>query len=256
MRLLYLMVDGTEASEEELELKARQAQRVMPPGTTFFARPIPLGPRYYHESAVGLALCVTGILEGIRRWQDECDAVLIGCFVDPGVRAARTVARIPVIGSGQASMAVAQTAGDRFGVVTILPSNVPDIEFLAAGLGFRHACVGVRSIGVAAERVHEDHEHALSLVEHAALPLIEAGAQVLILGCLSFGFTPFADELRSRLGVPVIDPLSAGVMTACAHVQLGLHPSSLAHPTNDRPEELDAYLDHLTSVRQGGRQGE
>ncbi len=105
MRLLYLMVDGTQASQEELQRKALQAGEAMPPGATFCPRPIPIGPQYYRESAVGLALCVPGILEATRRWQDEFDAILIGCFVDPGVRAARTVSRIPVVGAGQGAMA-------------------------------------------------------------------------------------------------------------------------------------------------------
>lgn len=252
MRLLYLMVDGTEVSDDELERKTRLADQVMPPGTTFCPRPIPIGPRHYHESAVGLALCVPGILEALRRWQDEFDAVLIGCFVDPGVRAARTVSNVPVIGAGQAAMALAQTVADRFGVVTILPSNVPDIEYLASGLGLRQSCVGVSSVGMPADKVHEDHGTALAAVEQAGRRLIELGAKALVLGCLSFGFAPFAEELSPRLGVPVIDPLRAGVMTAYAHVRLGLHPSILAHPPNDRPEELEWYLDRLSSAPQGG----
>jgi allantoin racemase len=252
MRLLYLMVDGAQASDDELERKTRQADEVMPPGTTFCPRQIPIGPRYYHESAVGLALCVPGILEAIRHWQSEFDAILIGCFMDPGVRAARTVSRVPVVGAGQAAMALAQTIADRFGVVTILPSNVPDIEYLASGLGLRQSCVGVTSIGMPADKVNDDHPAALAALEQAGRGLLELGAKTLVLGCLSFSFEPFAAELSSRLGVPVIDPLRAGVMTAYAHVRLGLHPSLLAHPRNDRPEELEWYLDKLSSAPQGG----
>lgn len=251
LRLLYLIVDTTEASQDELEEKARRAAPLMPPGTTFTARPMPFGPGYYHESAVGLALCVPGILEGIRRWQDDFDAVIIGCFVDPGVRAARTVSRIPVIGVAQASMALAQTVTDRFGIVTILPTNVPDIESLAAGLGFRQACVGVTSIGMSAECAEEQRDESLARVEQAARRLVDKGAQAIILGCLSFSFASFAPELRARLHLPVVDPLAAGIMTALAQVRLGLHPSGGAHPANDRPEELERYLDRLSSLRQG-----
>jgi len=248
VRLLYLMVDRTEASEEELERKARDGQAAMPSGTTFCPRPIPFGPRYYHESAVGLALCVPGILAALRRWQDDFDAVLVGCFGDPGVRAARTVAKIPVIGAGQASMCLVQTVADRFGIVEILPSAVPDLEHLTAGLRLRHKCVGVESIGLPASEVHSDPEAAMERTELAGRLLVQVGAQAIVLGCLSFGFHPFAPELRQRLGVPVVDPLKAGIMVAHAQVLMGLHPSPLAHPANDQPDELDWYLDRLAEL--------
>ena len=100
MRLLYLIVDDLLREEAELAELQAGGQAAMPPDGEFIARPIPIGPRYYHESAVGLALSVPGVLRALQQWQDDFDAALVHCFVDGGVDAARTMAHIPVIGGG------------------------------------------------------------------------------------------------------------------------------------------------------------
>lgn len=259
MKLLYLVVDTPdyalqgaplvmklqqdERRDEDLADRQSRGQQAMPTGSTFCSKAIPFGPGYYHESAVGLALCVPGILEAVRRWEAEYDAILVGCFVDPGVAAARTVASIPVVGPGQASFALAQTIGDKFGVITILPSNVPDIESLLSMLGLRHKCVGVRSIGRAAAQARRERFEALTLIEKEASELVRSGADSLILGCMGFGFAGLAKDLSEVMDMPVVDPLHAGISVAFALSSTGLRPSSRVYPPIEWRHELDAYLD-------------
>lgn len=47
------------------------------------------------------------------------DAVAIGCFFDPGLRQARSLVDIPVIGLAETCMLVACSLGHRFGLVTL-----------------------------------------------------------------------------------------------------------------------------------------
>lgn len=245
MRLLYLMVDDVAPDADRLDLRTRLGQAMMPPGSEFVARGLPFGPRYYHESAIGQALCVPGVLQVLRQAEGEFDAAVMGCFADSAVREARVAASIPIIGAGQSSVALAQTLGDGFGVVTILPSNVPDIERLIAAMRVSHLCAGVRAIGLDAAGVTGSPGEALRRTGEAALDLIERGAQVIVLGCLSYSFTTIAVDLGERLGLPVVDPLWAAIAVAHAQVLMGVRPSRQAHPPLEAADELHDYLDLL-----------
>jgi allantoin racemase len=242
------MVDDASPTDEKLALRRRLGQRMMPAGWEFVPRGIPFGPRHYHESAVGLALSVPGALQALREAGTGFDAAIMGCFVDSAVREARVAARIPVIGPGQSSIALAQTLGDRFGVVTVLPSNVPDIERLIAGMQSGHLSTGVAAICIEPDAVNEGHDQALERTEGQARLLVERGAQVIILGCLSYSFGDFSAELTRRLGLPVVDPLKAAIAVAMAQVSMGVCPSRRAHPPLEAEAELHAYLDDLAAL--------
>lgn len=248
MKLLYLVVDRPGASTQhdaDLSERQRLGQELMPSGSEFSVHAIPFGPSHYHESSVGLELCVAGVLRAVQERQSAHDAVLLSCFVDPGLRAARTIATVPVVGPGQASIALAQTLANIFGVITILPSNVPDIEYLLGGLQLRHKCAGVEAIDLPATSVRSEPDVALGLAVHAGELLLRKGAEAVVLGCMAFGFAGLASELSRRLSVPVIDPLRAGIMCARTLAEMAVLPSARAHPPLDEPGELKRYLDGL-----------
>ena len=41
---------------------------------------------------------------------------------------------------------------------------------------------------------------------------------MILLGCLSYSFTPIAKEIGARLGLPVVDPLRAAIAVAYARL--------------------------------------
>ena len=47
----------------------------------------------------------------------------------------------------------------------------------------------------------------------------EDGADVVVLGCAGLG--TYRAALQAELGIPVIDPVQAGVALACTHAELG-----------------------------------
>ena len=53
--------------------------------------------------------------------RDGFDAVIIHCFVDPGLRAARERVRIPIVGLGEVTLKAAASLNGKIGMVT--PSN-------------------------------------------------------------------------------------------------------------------------------------
>jgi allantoin racemase len=243
MRLLYVLVDDLSPTGAELERLAAGGRAAVGDGCTFTVEPIDVGPRHYYESAVGLAMAVPGILLKVVERQGEFDAILLGCWGDPGLRAARAVARIPVIGPGEASVALSSLVAGRFGVVTIMGSNVPEIEVYLSGIEARHRCAGVNAIDLPFHALAADPPETLRRLEAAGRTLLERGAEALLLGCMSFGFLPFAAWLQDLLGVPVVDPLRAGVEAARAMLALGLLPSPRSVPHLDEPAHLVTYLD-------------
>jgi allantoin racemase len=245
VNLLYILVDDLHPSPEEVQRLTRGGLAAVGPGSSFTVEPIDFGPTHYYESAVGLAMCVPGILHKITSEQHRFDAALLGCFGDPGLRAARTVAKIPVIGAAEAATSLAQLVAQRYGVVTIVDSDIAEIEVYLSALEVRSRCVGVNAIGLQFYELVDDPELTLNRLSVAAKKLIDKGAEAILLGCMSFGFHPFAAKLEERIGIPVIDPLRAGVAAARAMLSLGVMPSHRNIPPIDDPSHLTQYLSRL-----------
>jgi allantoin racemase len=248
LRLLYIVVDDLTPSAEELKRLTAGGQAAVGEGSTFTVEPIDIGPRRYYENAVGLAMCVPGILLKLIERQSEFDAALLGCWGDPGLRAARSVSAIPVIGAAEASVALASLTSRRFGVVTIESSDIPEIEAYLVGLEAIERCVGVRAVELPFYALVDDPSETLRRLVAQSRPLIAAGAQAILLGCMSFGFYPFAAKLHEALGVPVIDPLLAGVNAARASLSM----EAVAGPhAVARVDDMGPLVEWLEAVRAG-----
>lgn len=78
------------------------------------------------------------LLKLVTKASDQgASAIIIGCFEDTALDAARRTANCPVIGIGQAAYHLAIIAGGRFSVVTTLDVSVPILgaNIHAYGLG-------------------------------------------------------------------------------------------------------------------------
>src|SRR5689334_17078666 len=101
-------------------LIGESARLVAAPGTVIEAVNPTMGPVSI-ESHYDEALAVPGLLAEIARGEAEgVDGYVIACFGDPGLDAARELARGPVIGVAEAAMRAASHLGRGFSVVTTL----------------------------------------------------------------------------------------------------------------------------------------
>jgi allantoin racemase len=253
LKLLYIVVDDLHPSPEEVERLTAGGQAAVGDGSSFVVEPIVIGPDHYYESAVGLAMAVPGILHKILAEQHRFDAALIGCFGDPGLRPARMVAKIPIIGAAEAATALAGLVAQRFGIVTIVDSEIPELEVYLSSLEARSRCVGVSAIGLEFYELVDDPAETLNRLETAGRKLMEKGAEAILLGCMSFGFYPFAGQLQARLGIPVIDPLRAAVAAARTMLSLGVMPSARNVPRIDNPQHLERFLASIGAPVVDGR---
>src|SRR3546814_4706331 len=78
----------------------------------------------------------------------DLDAVIIDCMGDPGLKAAREVVSIPVLGPSETAMHLAAMLGHRFSIVTVLDSVVPMIDNLAKLYGMADKLASIRVIDI------------------------------------------------------------------------------------------------------------
>ncbi len=148
------------------------------------------------------------------------DAVVIACFDDPALDAARASVSVPVIGIGEAGFHAAMMLGGRFSVVTTLAVAIPVIEENLARYGLAQACVRVRAAGVAVLELEDEGTGAhLKVSAEIARAKAEDGVGAIVLGCA--GMADLAARLAAQHGLKVIDGVGAAAAFAVALVNLG-----------------------------------
>lgn len=205
-------------------------QRFVSPGVTVEARRPTGGPASI-ESMWEEYLIVPGQMElAIEVEREGFDAIVPGCFGDPGIDGMRELVTIPVVGPGAASMLAAAHLGHRFGVVTVLESVIRPLENLAILAGVATKLASIRQIGIPVLELNDDREATFArLVETSRRSIEEDRADALVLGCGTLSFR--AAELQAIVGVPVLNPLQVALRTAELLVSCGLSHSKRSYPT-------------------------
>jgi len=185
------------------------------------------------------AASVPAMLSALRAAEARgADAHVIACFDDPGLSAAREVAKGPVIGICQAAVQVASTIAARFSIVTTLPRAVPIIEDLVASYGATSRCRSVLSVDLPVLALEADAGTARTrLLAETRRAVDDHGAEAIILGCA--GMANLCDWLSAEAGVPVIDGVSVAVKMAEAIVGAGHTTSKLGAYAYPRMKDND-----------------
>lgn len=160
--------------------------------------------------------CVPGLLELLndaarRRAEDRPDAYVVACFGDPGLDEARRMLDAPVLGIAQAAMHAAALAAGSFSVVTSMSATVPRAWQLAK-VYTPSACVGVHACDIPVLRIDSDPSTVGPIGDLCAAALTGDGSRSIVLGCAAMA--RFAEPLRRRLGVPVVDGVAAATLLA------------------------------------------
>ena len=195
------------------------------------------------ESAFDEVLCAPGVVaRAIEAADQGASAIIVDCFADPAVRAAREAVSIPVIGPGTASLHLAALFAHRIGIVTIMESVRTMIEDQArlAGLADRLACV--RVVDMPVRDIEADGETLLHrLIDASERAVLDDRADQIILGCTGFLGVDAAvtTALRTRgIHVSVISPLRAAALAAISAIRLGFVHSPRAYlPLRTKPVE-------------------
>lgn len=196
------------------------AQRAAGPGVAVEAVSPVFGPESI-ESHHDEAMAVPGVLARVAEGEAaDVDGYVIACFGDPGLAAARELARGPVAGIAEAAMRTAGYLGRRFSVVTTLSRTVPGIEELTHRYGVASACGGVHACDIPVVELETDPAAREAVLGLARVALAADRSDSLVLGCA--GMTDFTRWLSQELAVPVVDGVAAATVTVAGLIRLGL----------------------------------
>jgi len=200
------------------------AQAAAAPGTEIVAVSPDKGPvsveGHYDE-----AVSVIGILEGVHAGEAaSVDGYVIACFGDPGLLAAREIARGPVLGIAEAAMHAACLVSTGFSIVTTLKRTRIIAEHLVHAYGMERFCRRVRATDVAVLELEDETSNARRIItEECRRALAEDGSGAIVLGCA--GMADLTRALSQELGAPVIDGVAVAVKLVEALVGVGLGTS-------------------------------
>lgn len=200
------------------------ARAIAAPTTEIVACSPAMGPvsieGHYDE-----AISVLGVLDEVRQGEiDGCGGYVIACFGDPGLLAAREVARGPVIGVAEAAMHAASFVSTGFSVVTTLSRTRSLTEHLVIQYGMEQKCRRVRATDLAVLDLEDPLSNARkTILDECRRALVDDQSDAIVLGCA--GMADLAADLQEELGVPVIDGVGAAVKFVEALVSLGLMTS-------------------------------
>jgi Asp/Glu/hydantoin racemase len=187
-----------------------------PAGLRFVGATARFGARYIASRAAS-AVAAHAALDCFAEHGAGAEAVLLGCFGDPGLDALKEVAPVPVLGLAEAAVQAALAIAPRFGVVTGGTAWGPMLQEFFAGRGQAAALAGVRTVVPTGGEMARDPDGAAALLAEACRACVEQdGAGVVILG--GAGLAGFAATLQGRVPVPVVCSVEAGLRGVIAAI--------------------------------------
>ena len=179
------------------------------------------------ESAYDEALAAYHILPLVQQANDEgYDAVILACFSDPGLDAAKEISRIPVIGIEESTLHMATMLGHKFSIMTGMRRRVPTRDCHCRERGVTDSFASSPALEMSVVEMDANPAKAKArIIEKARKAVEEDGAEVIILGCA--GLAGYSEDIEKELGVVVLDPSSVALKVAEAMADLGLHHSKV-----------------------------
>lgn len=194
------------------------------------------------ESEYDEALAIPDFLKKAEKAEEEgYQGIISDCLADPGVKAAREILNIPVVGPGESAMHFASSLGRNYSVVSVLPNVVSMIENLSKTAGMNDKLASIRYVDIPVLEVHDKDRLKKGLYKEMVRAIEEDGAHSLILGCT--GFLGVATELQDKLkmngfDVPVIDPMFAATRMLEGLIAMGVKQSKLTYMTPPKKDRI------------------
>lgn len=154
--------------------------------------------------------------------KEDYDAIAGACYFDSGIKVARNLLSIPVVGPAEASMHLAAIMGNKLAVVTSEPGFVEEMTHYLVTNGFGAFALEHKPVRAMTMPVSQINKNLMSGNSAAvtrnflevAGECLDDGADVIIAGCgvMSPVFT--VQGLREVKGAPVLDPMIVSLKTA------------------------------------------
>ena len=189
---------STEISDQETELI----------GTGFDAGTNHLEYEFYEHLAIHNIIKKTVDAE-----KAGFDAVVIGCFYDPGLREARELVEIPVVGVCEASLHMASMlSAGKFSVLVGRRKWIPKMSDNARNYGLSNRIASWRVLDLTVPDMKDSMKTQAAILRETKLALDDDSAECIVLGCT--GMAGQAMRAQEKYNVPVLDPVLMGLKVA------------------------------------------
>ena len=237
MRILVVNSNTTALVTDKVAAAARAAAapgtEIVPVTGTFGGRII--GTRAEH------AIGEHSTIELVSRHAGGCDGVVIGVSYDTGLRGARELLPIPVVGMTEAGLLTACMLGGRIGVITFGRRVLPLYHELVDVYGLRARIAGWRVLESTAAYARGDHAELDREIVSTAIDLVERDlAETIVLTGAVMAGVP--RRLQPDVPVPLIDCVECAVRQVEMLVGLALpkpRTGSYAPPAGRELVEVD-----------------
>jgi len=203
------------------EITLSTVKKVICPDTEVIVRNLYEGPQsieYEYDRDIATPYVIE---EVIKANKEGFNAIIINCFDDPGVEAAREISNVLVLGIGETSIIVSLTLGYRIAIISIgkHSNSVYYKKAITLGIKDRIAYVSGIDINILDIRKNVDKVKQM-LLNEIEKAISDYGAEVIVLGCS--GLIGLAEELSRIVCVPIIDPTLITIKIAEALIKLSI----------------------------------
>lgn len=237
MELLYLL-PGAGMPKEELICRTKIVNSIVRPRTKVTVMEVGEGPLSI-ESSIEEHMAIAPMLQKLLEIRNEgkYEAVIIGCAEDPGLKPARELLDIPVIGPAESSYHFAYMISDRFSLLSILHAGMASEDGTRSHLrqlGFKTRLASVEFVQVpVADMWGKNREVMIDQMIKGVESAMQKGAGCVVLGCMSMAFLLVDDIIERKVELPIVNPLKIAIKTAEMFVDLGAKHSRITYPAAD-----------------------
>jgi len=250
MRLLFINPNITPAITD---MMVAEAERSISPTTTLVPATARFGTLFV-ENDIEAAIAGHAVVEAIADKADGCDAVVVSAFGDPGLRAAKEMLDVPVVGVSEAAFLTAYTLGRRYSIVCMTKRHRLWYMDCAEEHGLHGRMASARALPVPVTDVTTAREQFRELLIAECVAAVEQDdAEVIILG--GGPLAGLARTFRDSVPVPVLDPIECAVRLAEMLAALDPKPperGSFARPAPKPSKGLSENLERRLSAPRAG----
>ena len=187
----------------------------------------PGGPEFL-ETYLDIQRSAPGMMQLLQENLEKYDGFLVACGYDPNLDLLKELTCKPVVGTAEASMKIATMVGHRFSILCTDAHSIPIKEELALHYGVDRQVASVR----VAQLPHCSgggnkipSELADAYVDVCRRAVEEDGAEVVVLSCA--GFSRLDQMLTQRVGIPVLDGITCGLILLEGMIRSGISISKV-----------------------------
>ncbi|MFD1066007.1 aspartate/glutamate racemase family protein [Oceanobacillus locisalsi] len=211
MKLLVINPFATDAYDEKIsnviESVTREDTSIV---VEHLDRGLPFIRHAYFQS-----LIVPDIVERIYQAEKEgFDGVFVSCIFEPGVKEAKELVDIPVIGGSVPNIFLARQLGQRFAFLTDTPRADAITYDLFKQNKLDTECVGIKSVDMGVEDIKKYPEKSQERIIEHIKEFRSQGADVIINGCTVLAAFFEKENIPSELqNIPIIDTNVGSIKT-------------------------------------------